>query len=261
MFGSDKVGKTLLIHRFLYNKYDDTAYVQTIEEFYRHDIMYKENKRDLTIIDMGGYRQFPAMRKLAIQKSDGFLLVHSNDNIVSLKETKRLYDIVIDVKKTCNVPLLLVGCKADVLQKTSYEVPSDISDWTNQVQQIETSSKYDINVRTAFYKLIDMIDNSRKVSSTIFPTNHKNTAVVNESATSSRQSSFRRANAGLMPLMQYRKKDSFEEEEDKGVEKELRFVNGRYRRQKCSTNLLNITISPLLPGLTRYMNTKRGDSK
>ena len=50
MFGLGGVGKTSLIHRFLFGKFD-SAYTATIEDDYRQVITYNNHIVDVTVLD------------------------------------------------------------------------------------------------------------------------------------------------------------------------------------------------------------------
>ena len=251
MFGLDRVGKTSLINRFLFNKYD-AQYKQTIEDLYRGDITYNEQKCDLTIIDMGGYYQFPAMRKLAIQKSDGFLLVYSIDSVPSFEEAKRLYNIIVEIKGSSDVPVLLVGNKADISIRriSKIEVCTSINSWGKKVQRIEASAKSDLNVCAIFHNLIQMID-ERKHEQVQMNTLHDMTRYSTRKFSSVLSISFPLIN--VKTVHHTVKTEIFEKR------KRRRTYSESY---EYKTNLLFSTLSPILPPsvtkyITRYIINKQ----
>lgn len=65
ILGSSKVGKTSVVSRFLYNKYDEN-YTPTIEDFHRKIYRIKGEAYRLDILDTSGNHPFPAMRRLSI---------------------------------------------------------------------------------------------------------------------------------------------------------------------------------------------------
>ena len=163
MFGLGGVGKTSLIHRFLFNKFD-SAYTATIEDDYRQVITYNNHIVDVTVLDTAGNYQFPAMRKHAIQHGHGFVLVYAIDDTSSLEEVKRLYDeISANKKDSGKCPLILVGNKTDKSpvgkrKVTNESVQEVLDDWSDNVEHIETSAKFNHNVSLIFNKLIGIID-------------------------------------------------------------------------------------------------------
>ena len=162
MFGLGGVGKTSLIHRFLFNKFD-SSYTATIEDDYRQVITYNNHIIDVTVLDTAGNYQFPAMRKHAIQHGHGFILVYAIDNAASLEEVKRLYAEIVDNKEPDACRLVLVGNKIDKspLGKRKVEreaVQAVIENWNESIEHIETSAKINHNVSMVFNKLIGIID-------------------------------------------------------------------------------------------------------
>ena len=79
---------------FLYNDFE-SKYTPTVDEMYTVEALHNGTKYSLCMHEMGGARQFPAMRKLIIKKADGFLLVYSIDSKPSFEEVKRLYSIIV----------------------------------------------------------------------------------------------------------------------------------------------------------------------
>lgn len=59
-----QVGKTSLVQRFLFNRYDDN-YTPTIEDFHRKVYRIRGVPYRLDILDTSGIHPFPAMRRLS----------------------------------------------------------------------------------------------------------------------------------------------------------------------------------------------------
>lgn len=162
MFGLGGVGKTSLIHRFLYNKFDN-SYTATIEDDYRDVITYNNHIVDVTVLDTAGSYQFPAMRRHAIQHGNGFIIVYAVDNPASLEEAKRLYQEVVGIKGVDDCPVILVGNKIDKSPMGKRKISRDhvkqlLEDSNMNVEHIETSARINHNVSLVFNKLIGIID-------------------------------------------------------------------------------------------------------
>ena len=162
VFGSGGVGKTSLIRRYLYNSFQE-KYQPTIEDDYRKVITYKENLCDVTILDTAGTHQFPAMRKLAIKNGDGFLIVYSIDDMVSLAEAKRQYNEIMEVKDCREVPVILLGNKSDRSPVGKRRVEhkdglTTVDEWGSASAYMETSARLNHNVGNAFDKILELID-------------------------------------------------------------------------------------------------------
>lgn len=166
VFGCGRVGKTSIIKRFLYDRFEE-KYFETIEDTYRKVVTCNNQTIDLTMIDTAGNYQFPAMRELAIKQSDGFILVYAIDNVPSFQEVSRLRDIIVSIKKNEDSPILLVGNKTDAgfrrVQRS--EASLVMRKWGTKAQHIETSAKDDENIDLLFNSLIAMIDeqNNEKI--------------------------------------------------------------------------------------------------
>lgn len=65
VLGSAKVGKTSVVSRFLYNKFDD-KYTPTIEDFHRKVYRIRGEAYRLDLLDTSGNHPFPAMRRLSL---------------------------------------------------------------------------------------------------------------------------------------------------------------------------------------------------
>merc|ERR1719427_1282791 len=134
VLGLDRVGKSSLLRRCLFNVYEP-MYSPTVEDLYKGQIVYNSQKYNMTIHEMGGTRQFPVMRQMLIKKSDGFILVYSVDSKPSFEEVRRLYDIIADVKGSRDVPVVLVGNKSDSPLRyiNTSDVCTAIRDWGHKV--------------------------------------------------------------------------------------------------------------------------------
>ncbi|CAM1502178.1 Fc.00g041620.m01.CDS01 [Cosmosporella sp. VM-42] len=68
----------------------------------------------LEILDTAGTEQFVAMRDLYMKTGQGFLLVFSITSASSLSELAGLREEIIRIKDDENVPIVIVGNKADL---------------------------------------------------------------------------------------------------------------------------------------------------
>lgn len=100
-------------------------YIKTIDEIYRAEYEIAGQNLVLEILDTSGYYQFPAMRELAIRKSDAFILVFSFDSEASLEEMKQIREEILRIKGDgqqpfdgeetgVKIPMVVVGNKIDL---------------------------------------------------------------------------------------------------------------------------------------------------
>ncbi|XP_012554541.3 GTP-binding protein Di-Ras2 [Hydra vulgaris] len=156
MLGKGGVGKTSLLHRFLFDKYNFN-HIPTIEDNYQHSIKVGKHTISFTILDTSGSYEFPAMRKHAIQHGDGFIIVFAFDNAASLKEAKKLYEEVTTLQPF--TPVVIVGNKVDAILGGKGRLSQDetliaIKEWGGKIHYFESSAKINYNVICVFNTLL-----------------------------------------------------------------------------------------------------------
>ncbi|KAK6714278.1 hypothetical protein SNK04_005226 [Fusarium graminearum] len=128
------VGKSCLTAQFVHNEWIE-SYDPTIEDSYRTQLQVDGRQVILEILDTAGTEQFGrssiaqqhshrdpctdnngtvAMRDLYMKTGQGFLLVFSITSSSSLSELAGLREEIIRIKDDENVPLVIVGNKADL---------------------------------------------------------------------------------------------------------------------------------------------------
>ncbi|KXJ15945.1 ras-related protein Rap-2a [Exaiptasia diaphana] len=168
-FGAAGVGKTSIIRRYYLNHFTN-VYDPTVEDCYERVLNIHGNVIVLNTTDTSGSYQFPAMREVAIQRANAFVMVYSLDDRYSFIEVKRLLDEVIAVKKADNIPVVLVGNKKDMEHKremSSEEVVKDITDYIRvknarqfNLRQMETSAKDNHHIDSIFCEIVDILTDS-----------------------------------------------------------------------------------------------------
>jgi GTP-binding protein rhes, putative (fragment) len=184
VLGAPKVGKTAIIQQFLYDCFPQ-SYCATVDEVHRTQYELRGlGTLTLDILDTSGSNEFPAMKKLAIESADAFLLVFSLTDASTFEEVRRLRDLIIQTKrnsgKVCNnlnrdsncnnfesdnnnsindfqsPPIVVTGNKLDlefmrVVRKELAETIINI-DWENGY--VEASAKDDVNISNIFRELM-----------------------------------------------------------------------------------------------------------
>ncbi|CAH1793109.1 unnamed protein product [Owenia fusiformis] len=151
MLGAGGVGKSALVRQFLYGKWHQ-QYKPTVEQYYRHLMRFTPKIcHPIEILDTAGNYQFPAMRELAIRSGLAFMVVFAVDDEDSLKTAIRLRNEIVDIKGDQEVPVVLVGNKADVPErKVSAVSAKRCARLHFNHNYIETSAKYNINIEELF---------------------------------------------------------------------------------------------------------------
>ncbi|KAL2161303.1 hypothetical protein VTH06DRAFT_8523 [Thermothelomyces fergusii] len=113
VLGAGGVGKSCLTAQFVHNEWIE-AYDPTIEDSYRTQRSVDGRQVVLEILDTAGTEQFVAMRDLYMKTGHGFLLVFSIASKTSFEELEMLRDDIIRVKDDEDIPIVIVGNKADL---------------------------------------------------------------------------------------------------------------------------------------------------
>lgn len=168
-FGAAGVGKTSIIRRYYVNHFTN-LYDPTVEDCYERVLNVQGNVIVLNTTDTSGSYQFPAMREVAIQRANAFVMVYALNDRYSFVEVKRLLDEVIATKKADNIPVVLVGNKKDMEHKreiSSEEVVKDITEYIRvknarqfNLRQMETSAKDNHHIDSIFREIVEMLTDS-----------------------------------------------------------------------------------------------------
>lgn len=162
VLGGPRVGKSAIIHRFLHDRFLHD-YSATVEEFHRgeYDIGGGTTVA-LDILDTGGSFEFPAMRRLAIDSGDAFLLVYAVDDKESFELVRTLRDDVLAARRAA--PIVVVGNKTDLEPpqvRTEMVEPLVCIDWEHGF--VECSAKENKNVARVFQELLAQANFKNKV--------------------------------------------------------------------------------------------------
>ncbi|KAK3310748.1 small GTPase superfamily, partial [Chaetomium strumarium] len=147
------VGKSCLTAQFVYNEWIE-SYDPTIEDSYRTQKSVDGRQVVLEILDTAGTEQFVAMRDLYMKTGHGFLLVFSICSKASFEELATLRNDIIRIKDDENIPIVIVGNKADLEDQRAVDRAKAFSvsrGWG--APYYEASARYRTNVDEAFIDL------------------------------------------------------------------------------------------------------------
>ena len=153
-FGGGGAGKSATIIRFVGDRFM-MEYNPTVEDSYRKQIEVDGRQYVLTIIDTAGQEEYSPMRDQYIALGQGFLLAYSITSSCTFKEVKELYEQIVRVKGTKDVPIVLFGCKCDI--EDSRQVTSEQGE--ELARQIncpffEVSAKNNIHIDDIFSEVV-----------------------------------------------------------------------------------------------------------
>ncbi|KAH9287193.1 Ras-related protein Rap-1b [Echinococcus granulosus] len=163
VLGSGGVGKSALTVQFVQSIFVE-KYDPTIEDSYRKQIDVDGQQCMLEILDTAGTEQFTAMRDLYMKNGQGFVLCYSITSQSTFNDLADLYEQILRVKDTHEVPLVLVGNKCDLDNErvVGREQGQTLARNWNCVF-METSAKAKINVNEVFFDLVRQINNRTPV--------------------------------------------------------------------------------------------------
>lgn len=160
VLGSGGVGKSALTVKFVSGTFME-KYDPTIEDFYRKEIEVDSAPSVLEILDTAGTEQFASMRDLYIKNGQGFVIVYSITSLQTFQDIKSMREQIIRVKSIEDIPMILIGNKADMEHQR--EVP--VKEGAQLAQSwgcpfLETSAKNTQNVNEVFIEIVREMNTS-----------------------------------------------------------------------------------------------------
>eukprot|EP00892_Ulva_mutabilis_P007333 jgi/Ulvmu1/4972/UM207_0016.1 len=151
--GDQSVGKTAIICRFMYDKFD-TAYQATIGIDFISKTMYLEDRTvRLQLWDTAGQERFRSLIPSYIRDSSVAVVVYDVTNRQSFLNTTRWIEEV-RTERGSDVIIVLVGNKTDLVDKRQVSIEEGDSKAREfNVMFIETSAKAGFNIKALFRKV------------------------------------------------------------------------------------------------------------
>ena len=147
------VGKTSIISRFMYDKFDN-SYQATIGIDFLSKTMYLEDRTvRLQLWDTAGQERFRSLIPSYIRDSSVAVVVYDVSSRSSFLNTARWIDEV-RTERGSDVIIMLVGNKTDLVEKREVSVEEGDSRAREAgVMFIETSAKAGFNIKALFRKI------------------------------------------------------------------------------------------------------------
>lgn len=151
--GDQSVGKTSIITRFMYDKFDNT-YQATIGIDFLSKTMYLEDRTvRLQLWDTAGQERFRSLIPSYIRDSSVAVVVYDVSNRQSFLNTVRWIEEVRN-ERGSDVIIVLVGNKTDLVDKRQVSIEEgDAKARDFSVIFIETSAKAGFNIKALFRKI------------------------------------------------------------------------------------------------------------
>ncbi|KAK9786803.1 hypothetical protein WJX73_006857 [Symbiochloris irregularis] len=163
--GDQSVGKTSIITRFMYDKFDNT-YQATIGIDFLSKTMYLEDRTvRLQLWDTAGQERFRSLIPSYIRDSSVAVVVYDVSNRQSFLNTARWIEEV-RTERGSDVIVVLVGNKTDLVDKRQVSIEEgDAKAREFNVMFIETSAKAGFNIKALFRKIAAALPGMQSLSS------------------------------------------------------------------------------------------------
>mmetsp|Transcript_37155 Transcript_37155/g.94951 ORF Transcript_37155/g.94951 Transcript_37155/m.94951 type:complete len:214 (-) Transcript_37155:125-766(-) len=163
--GDQSVGKTSIITRFMYDKFDNT-YQATIGIDFLSKTMYLEDRTvRLQLWDTAGQERFRSLIPSYIRDSSVAVVVYDVSNRTSFLNTSRWIEEV-RTERGSDVIVVLVGNKTDLVDKRQVSIEEgDAKAREFNVMFIETSAKAGFNIKALFRKIAAALPGLETLSS------------------------------------------------------------------------------------------------
>ncbi|KAI5058375.1 hypothetical protein GOP47_0026545 [Adiantum capillus-veneris] len=163
--GDQSVGKTSIITRFMYDKFDNT-YQATIGIDFLSKTMYLEDRTvRLQLWDTAGQERFRSLIPSYIRDSSVAVIVYDVANRQSFLNTARWVEEV-RTERGSDVIIMLVGNKTDLVDKRQVSIEEgDNKAKEFGVMFIETSAKAGFNIKALFRKIAAALPGMEVLSS------------------------------------------------------------------------------------------------
>ncbi|KAI3683150.1 hypothetical protein L1987_83650 [Smallanthus sonchifolius] len=164
--GDQSVGKTSIITRFMYDKFDNT-YQATIGIDFLSKTMYLEDRTvRLQLWDTAGQERFRSLIPSYIRDSSVAVIVFDVASRQSFLNTAKWIEEV-RTERGSDVIIVLVGNKTDLVDKRQVSIEEGEAKARDfNVMFIETSAKAGFNIKALFRKIASALPGMETLSST-----------------------------------------------------------------------------------------------
>ena len=163
--GNAGVGKTSILQRYLYDKFNiNSESTIGIELSYKEIISENNESVTLKIIDTCGQEKYRSLSKSYFKNTDGVLFVFDLSNNESFKEITdwiKLFNENHNGKE--KVPKCLVGSKCDLEKKVTDDKIKEVSQKYN-LHYYETSAKDNFNINKLFEDMSKILYENKKLN-------------------------------------------------------------------------------------------------
>jgi len=164
LVGDASVGKTCIVNRFIYNKFE-LGYISTIGvNFFTKPYDYKGYKIKIQLWDTAGQERFHSITSNYFHGANGILFIYDITNKNSFEGVK---DWIKESENyDNNIQKILLGNKCDLTNLRGVK-KEEVEIFCNEKKMdfFETSAKDNINLDEAFKRIIELVFNTKETQS------------------------------------------------------------------------------------------------
>lgn len=176
LVGDSGVGKTSILKKFINNEFNEDIKCTINIDFFSKSIKINKNLyTNLKIYDTAGQEKYRALIKKYYQGTDGIILVFDLTNENSFNKLKSWINEVSD--NTEKAQIILVGNKADLIERKIDEETAENFAKQRDIKYIETSAKEGTNILLLFEELALDINKKKQNDSSVVELEHVDTYV------------------------------------------------------------------------------------
>ena len=176
LVGDSGVGKTSILKKFINNEFNEDIKCTINIDFFSKSIKIDKNLyTNLKIYDTAGQEKYRALIKQYYQGTDGIILVFDLTNENSFNKLKSWINEVSD--NTEKAQIILVGNKADLIERKIDEETAENFAKQKDMKYIETSAKEGTNILLLFEELALDINKKKQNDSSVVELEHVDTYV------------------------------------------------------------------------------------
>ena len=183
--GDSGVGKTSIIKRYVYNKFDYNS-INTIGISYsfKDVILPNGQKIQLKLIDTAGQEKYKSLSKSYFKHANGVFFIFSLNDPLTFANMEQWVNDFNDNKEVSNVICqYLIGNKSDLEIKVNQELIEELKEKFNIKEYAPTSAKDNTNIGKIFEEMSQLLyDNYKKKRKT----SQKNIKLIENKAKNSK---------------------------------------------------------------------------
>lgn len=168
--GESSVGKSSILLRYTNGEFTENYNYTVGVDFKVKKVVYQNKEITLQLWDTAGQERYRSVTRTFYHRARGVIVVFDLSNRQTLEAVTRW---LMEIRENCDeIPRILVGNKCDALREVKEEDAFEVAKRFN-LPYFETSAKEDINITSAFDKLVSIIHSQEEKRNKIHNANNR----------------------------------------------------------------------------------------